>query len=351
VWAVRIGWWMTLGVSGLAVACSILTQLDEPRDGGTGSDAALCTPEVIVDLGTDAAITSLYVDQVGGKAYFVSTPLGNVYAVGLDAGMGTTPTTVAANLPAPERITGSQDKGALYLFVAAFGRGVGEGGLYVLSPDGGAQSVVDAATPIHAYGVTAQGIFPPSLYWSTCAQPSCNTGAGQILLTSLSSSTTTTLATVSSGPRDIALTDQGRAWWVDTSATLNTIASDGGLRQLMCGGVLTYAASHIYYTTTNECSSTDLIQSIATDDPNAVPTVFDDNGSGLVDGPSSFAFDGSKYLYWSNQTGATIARKDTTTNATDQRVTASPGTPRQLVWIPPGILYWTTDSGLVRCAL
>ena len=135
------------------------------------------------------------------------------------------------NLPAPERITGSQDKGALYLYVAAFGRGAGEGGLYVLPPDGG-QSIVDAGAPIHAYGLTAQGIFPPSLYWSTCAQPACNNGAGEILLTSLSNNTTTTVATVSSGPRDIALTDQGGVWWVDMKAMLNTIASDGGLRQL-----------------------------------------------------------------------------------------------------------------------
>ena len=337
---------------GALVACSLLTSLDEPREAGL-SDAALCTPEVISDLGTDASITSLYVDQQGGMAYFVSTPLGNVYSVALDSGAGTTPTTVMTGLPAPERLAVAYDtKHIPYVYVAAFGKAAGPGGLYVLMPDAGVQSVADGG--LHAYGVAASGLEVPTLYWTNCAQPGCNTGAGEVLVTS-PSGVTTTLTTVDAGARDILLTANDVAWWVDMSATLNTIGSDGGLRAFTCGGVLTYASSatepRVYFTTTNTCSSRNVIQFIATEDPSATPAVFDDNGSGLVDGPSSLSYDGSKYLYWANLTGGTIARKDTTTNATDEMVAASPGTPRQIVWIPPGILYWTTDSGLVRCVL
>ncbi len=347
---VRLG--VALAACGFAVACSLLTHLDEPTEGGAG-DAALCTPEVIVDLGSDASITSLYVDEVGGRAYFVSSPLGNVYAVALDAGVNTTPTTVMTGLLSPERIAGADDKGNAYVFVAALGRGTDGGGIFVLPPDGGVQSVVDAAAPLHAFGLAAQGIFPPTLYWTSCTQSDCSSG-GAVLATSLASGTTTTIAVVDSGPRDLVLTDQSAVWWVDQNAALNTIG-DGGIRQYACAGVLAYLSSsqpRIAYTTTNPCSSAvDLIHSIATDDPNASPVVLDDNSSGLVDGPSSLAFDGSRYLYWANLTGKSIARRDVTTDAGDQQVAASAVTPRQIVWIPPGILYWTTDSGLVRCTL
>ena len=90
------------------------------------------------------------------------------------------------------------------------------------------------------------------------------------------------------------------------------------------------------------------ISFVAADDPTATPTTFL-TGDGLA-GPTSMVYDGTKYLYVANNGSGTIVRASVDGTSGLEAVATSPAPPHQITYAN-GVLYWTTDTALVRCAL
>jgi hypothetical protein len=344
--------WAALAAA-LACACSLITHLDPPNDGGAGGDGGpLCVPVVVADVGADAMVTSLVADTVSGRAYFSGTVSGGVYAVPLDAGQGTAPTTLAT-FAGPRRLATAQVgvTPTSYVYATTIGGGSVNGGVYSIAPDGGTSAIVDGS--VQAYGIATTGPVPPTIYWAAKTQ---------IFKTS-PSNVTTVFATSDAAVHDVLLTDPSTPWWdTQTTQTMYTFAPDGGLAPFTCAGVMLYVpqigstSARVYYTTDAQCFNTPpVIGWVSTNDLSATGQLDIAIPTGL-ESPTSLAV-GGKYLYWANQQAGTIYRVDLTATPplSAQLVATSPSSPHQLAAVIDSasnvVLYWTIDAGLVRCAL
>jgi hypothetical protein len=338
----------------LGCACSLITHLDPPNDGGSGGDGGpLCVPVVIADVGASAMVTSLVADTVSSRVYFSGTASGGVYAVPLDAGADTSPATLATFV-GPRRLATAQVKvnPESYVYVTTIGGADAGGGVYSIASDGGTSPIVGSSvtldgstTQVHAYGLATSGPVPATLYWASGTQ----------VFTTSPSNVTSVFATIDAAVHDIVLTPTTPWWDTQTTQTMFTFASDGGLTSLPCAGVMLYvpqsgdASARVYYSTDAKCSSSQNAPEIDWVSTDLASKGTLSTNAASVDSPTSLAFDGT-YLYWANQQSQSIYRVDPTTTDTPTFVAMSPGSPHQLA-IANGVLYWTIDSGLVRCAL
>ena len=326
----------------LAAACSLVTRLAPPTD-------VLCTPEIVADVG-DAGLTSVVVDSVTNAAYFSGTTSNAVYSVALDAPAGSK-ANVVMTLDAPRRLAianGSLGKDQLDTYVFATAQGAsGNGGLFVLAPDA-SQSPIVSGGSVHADGLFVRGAYAPSIYW-LASDPN---NAGSQIRSSAVDGSTSVLADVDASLHDIVATD-ALTIWTTTKVGASVIGfGDAGAKSTPCAGVIAYqpagvVPARLYATSETACNGRYVIQWLPADDPSAAPTQF---ATARVNGPTSMVYDGAKYLYWANNTDGTIARRTVDETKDEEAVATSPAPPHQLAYLA-GVLYWTTDTALVRCAL
>jgi hypothetical protein len=326
----------------LAAACSLVTRLAPPTD-------VLCTPEIVADVG-DAGLTSVVVDSVTNAAYFSGTTSNAVYSVALDAGAGSK-ANVVMTLDAPRRLAianGNVGKNVFDTYVFATAQGsTGDGGLFVLAPDASQSSIVSGAN-VHADGLFVRGAYAPSIYW-LASDPS---GNGSQVRSSAVDGSTSVLADVDASLHDIVATDALTIWTTTKTGATVIGFGDAGAKSTPCAGVIAYqpagpVPARLYVTSETGCNGTHVIQWLPADDPSALATQF---ATARVNGTTSMVYDGAKYLYWANFADGTIARRIVDESKDEEAVATSPAPPHQIAYLA-GVLYWTTDTALVRCAL
>jgi hypothetical protein len=107
--------------------------------------------------------------------------------------------------------------------------------------------------------------------------------------------------------------------------------------------------ARIYMTSETPCTNgKSQISWVPADDPSVSPTPFS-TGDGLS-APTSMTYDGTKYLYIANNGSGTIVRRIVDGTSELEAVATSPAPPHQVAYAN-GVLYWTTDTALIRCVL
>jgi hypothetical protein len=399
----RAGWVLVAFVAcALALSCSLITKLDEPRaedagappaDGapveaaveaavcgdtssnpsncgacglsclGGACEGGVCAPVVVADIGPSANMTGIFVDPATATVYATASAAGAVYAVPADAGPDARAAVALSGIARPVRVTGfDRQNGTSSVYVASGNPHGAPGGVYEIDSDGGTSALVaspatigTAPVPVWAWGVALSAGASASLYWMNTIGPDGGEQA-QVVQTQLGTRASALLATVDGGVgHDIAVTATGDVWFNNGGAELFVLPAGTSAPIFVTGnaGIFGYspgttggAPPQIFFSDSNGGTTVGVVG--ASDLGKLTTTIF---AATDVSAPFAFASDGAKYLYWTNATPApgSIARRAFAANSVPEMVTKSPAPPKQIAYdAKQGALFWTTDGAIVR---